>query len=68
MRLELVGHALLKKLLQPRKPICAHVLLAAQSFYPLPVLGLPGWWPANEASDFYAAPAVFCPRRTARAG
>jgi len=25
----------------------------------LPVLGIPGWWPANEAPDFYADPRVF---------
>ena len=47
-KLPLVGHALLEKLLQPRKPHCAHVLLAepqdaaelaAKPFLPLPVLG-----------------------------
>jgi hypothetical protein len=29
----------------------------------LPVLGIPGWWPANEAPDFYADAAVFRRRR-----
>lgn len=26
---------------------------------PLPVLGVPGWWPANEHADFYTDEAVF---------
>ena len=83
-RLEIVGHALLEKLLQPRKPICAHVLLvesiagtaqaldaeqlAAKPFHPLPVLGVPQWWPANEAPGFYDDVAVFRPRRLAQTG
>ena len=29
----------------------------------LPVLGIPGWWPANEEPTFYADAAVFRPRR-----
>jgi len=29
----------------------------------LPVLGVPGWWPANEDSGFYEDAAVFRPRR-----
>ncbi len=29
----------------------------------LPVLGIPGWWAANEAPSFYDDPAVFRPRR-----
>jgi hypothetical protein len=37
---------------------------------PIPVLGLPGWWPANEHSGFYRDAAVFRPRaaRRTRAG
>ncbi len=31
----------------------------------LPVLGIPGWWPANDAPDFYADRGVF---RAARKG
>jgi hypothetical protein len=68
-RLWLVGHALLEKLVQPRKPITAHVALAdaqgeplaplAKPFLPLPVLGVPGWWPANEEAAFYDDAAVF---------
>lgn len=27
----------------------------------LPVLGIPGWWPANEAPEFYADASVFRP-------
>lgn len=71
----LVGHALLEQLaLAPRKGLCAHVLLAdplrlsaegwaAKPFLPLPVLGVPGWWPANEAPGFYDDVAVFRPKR-----
>ena len=33
--------------------------LAARAFLPLPVLGVPGWWPANEDAAFYADPSVF---------
>jgi hypothetical protein len=81
--LVLFGHALLEKLVLPRKAITAHVLLvnpatdsiadldawvaaalnpdqlAAKPFANLPVLGVPGWWPANEAPGFYQDPTVF---------
>ncbi|MDP5291749.1 DUF3025 domain-containing protein [Oceanimonas sp. CHS3-5] len=30
---------------------------------PLPLLGIPGWWPANEASSFYDNTDYFRPRR-----
>jgi hypothetical protein len=33
--------------------------LATKPFTPLPVLGVPGWWPANQAPGFYDDPAVF---------
>lgn len=71
----LFGHALLEQLaLAPRKGLCAHVLLAdpltlsaadwaRKPFLPLPVLGVPGWWPGNEAPLFYDDPAVFRPLR-----
>jgi hypothetical protein len=85
--LVLFGHALLEKLVQPRKAITAHVYrvhpatdtladldvwlaqhlrakdLAVKPFVHLPVLGVPGWWPANEAPDFYADAQVFRPIR-----
>lgn len=32
---------------------------------PLPVLGVPGWWPGNERPDFYDDAAVFRPPRQA---
>lgn len=88
-RLVLVGHALMEKLVVPRKPMVAHVYpapiaiesianmdawlaqeiqpqpWAAKPFSPLPVLGVPGWWPANEAPGFYADAQVFRPRRAA---
>jgi hypothetical protein len=79
----LFGHALLEKLVAPRKNICAHVLrvgqpwqdlaeldmhlcqtlteplLATKPYQPLPVLGVPGWWPANEVTYFYSDSSVF---------
>jgi hypothetical protein len=82
-RLVVFGHALLEKLLTPRKPITAHVWavdeltddglaeslsherLTAKAFWPLPVLGVPGWWSANEAPGFYEDAEVF--RRPASA-
>lgn len=83
VRLVLFGHALLEKLVFPRKPITAHVYqaqaaidsvasldawlaqelqpgrLAAKPFVPLPVLGVPGWWPENENFSFYDDSLVF---------
>lgn len=79
-RLTLVGHALIEQLaIAPRKALCAHVLCApdplaldeagwaAKPFTPLPVLGVPGWWPANEDPQFYNDVSVFRPPR-AQAG
>ena len=73
VQITLVGHALLEKLVQPRKPITAHVwlhetppdpdMLATKAFLPLPVLGVPGWWPANEDPAFYEDTGVFRPPR-----
>ncbi len=90
-RLVLFGHALLEKLVNPRKAITAHVFggpapggdlfgsgsmaeidawaasqlsaerLATKPFVPLQVLGVPGWWSANEAAGFYDDPGVFRP-------
>jgi hypothetical protein len=34
---------------------------AAKPFHPLPVLGVPGWWPANADPAFYDDAAVFRP-------
>jgi hypothetical protein len=80
-RLTLVGHALLEKLMQPRKNITAHVWLVddlsddalaasltadeftSKSLLPLPVLGVPGWWPENEVPQFYDDAGVFRPAR-----
>jgi hypothetical protein len=74
-RLTLVGHALLEKLVQPRKAITAHLWVSneevgdaasitaaswsAKPFLPLPVLGVPGWWPANASAGFYDDASVF---------
>jgi hypothetical protein len=54
--------------------LTAHVLLAdplalsearcaTKPFAPLPVLGIPGWWPANEDPRFYGDKTVFRPGR-----
>lgn len=85
--LVLFGHALLEKLVYPRKAITTHVYpaplainsiaeldawiaadvsadkLAAKPFAHLPVLGVPGWWQANEDPVFYADASVFRPPR-----
>ena len=74
-RLEIVGHALFEQLAAaPRKPLVAFVVAAdpldlseadwaTKPFLPLPVLGVPGWWPGNGEADFYADDAVFRPAR-----
>lgn len=41
--------------------------LASKPFLPLPVLGVPGWWAANEHPGFYADPSVFRPPRGVQA-
>ena len=92
-KLLLFGHALLEKLVSPRKPMVAHVYranmtikkgvnarskfgdlaaldswlavdlsaehLATKPFAPLPVLGVPGWWAANDTEGFYDDVTVF---------
>lgn len=40
--------------------------LASKPFVPLPVLGVPGWWPDNEAPAFYADTRVFRPAPAVR--
>ena len=40
--------------------------LACKPFSPLPLLGVPGWWPANEDPVFYADASVFRPHRSPR--
>ena len=78
---EIVGHGLLEQLATaPRKALTAHVLAgldplalteaqwAAKPFLPLPVLGIPGWWPGQESPDFYDDPKVFRPARPLKSG
>jgi hypothetical protein len=92
----LFGHALMEKLVAPRKAITAHVRvvsadadffalgrdgrrdwidravsraiaaegLSTADFTPLPVLGVPGWWPDQDEA-FYLDDTVFRPRRPA---
>ena len=91
----LFGHALMEKLVTPRKAITAHTrviladdtsftlqgaeqrawtdeqlaamlakeALSTASFTPLPVLGIPGWWPRQD-HEFYADASVFRPKRS----
>ncbi|MEN3275357.1 MAG: hypothetical protein V7631_1147 [Massilia sp.] len=93
-QLWLFGHALMEKLVAPRKAITAHTrvvfaddayfqldadarrawidrrvaadlaggTLTTSSFTPLPVLGVPGWWPGQDR-DFYLDTSVFRPKR-----
>ncbi|MFZ3118956.1 MAG: DUF3025 domain-containing protein, partial [Variovorax sp.] len=42
--------------------------LATKPFVPLPVLGVPGWWPENANVCFYDDPDVFRPRRPSPPG
>ncbi|MFD2452995.1 DUF3025 domain-containing protein [Ideonella paludis] len=78
-RFTLVGHALLDSLCtSPRKGLTAHVLLAdplalsaqdwaQKPFCPLPVMGLPGWWPGGaQDAAFYADAGVFRPLAKSR--
>lgn len=90
----LFGHALMEKLVAPRKAITAHtrVIVAGDDYFalnpeaqrawiddheacalaaeplntgcftPLPVLGVPGWWPQQD-DEFYADTSVFRPKR-----
>jgi hypothetical protein len=92
----LFGHALMEKLVAPRKAITAHArvvfanadyftlprdeqrgwldcrvcedlahgALSTSGFTPLPVLGVPGWWPGQDEA-FYADASVFRPKRVA---
>ncbi len=91
--LVLFGHALMEKLVAPRKAITAHVYraqvatysiasldawmaadlsadkLASKPFAHLPVLGVPGWWSANEDPTFYADASVFrLPKQVRKVG
>lgn len=43
---------------------CTAEVLAGKPFTPLPVLGVPGWWPENENFSFYDDSLVFRPRKT----
>src|SRR4051812_47117293 len=43
---------------------CTAPTLAGKPFTPLPVLGVPGWWPGNENFSFYDDSLVFRPRKT----
>jgi Protein of unknown function (DUF3025) len=41
----------------------AETVLESRMFAPLPVLGVPGWWPANGDAAFYDDKRVFRPGR-----
>ena len=46
--------------------LAADAALNGRSFAPLPVLGIPGWWPQNEDPAFYDDATVFRRGRRAR--
>ena len=53
--------------------LAAHVwnrarMLHGREFSPLPMLGVPGWWPANEQESFYENTGYFRPGRGAAGG
>lgn len=69
---EICGHALLEQLVRaPRKGLVAQVCVAQapwvmdeaawsdKPFMPLPVLGIPGWWPGQDDPTFYRDTRVF---------
>lgn len=88
LKVHVIGHAVLEKLLSPWPGITAKCLYIRTSadcdlksldaaiaeqwranaindtsmLFPLPVLGIPGWWPANEDNAFYDNPRVFRPK------
>jgi hypothetical protein len=76
VRVTLIGHALLEKLVTPFKAITAHAIAAPHmgtpldfskaALMPLPVLGIPGWWADNAAPGFYDDVAVFRGQREKR--
>lgn len=43
---------------------CTGERLTAKPFVPVPVLGVPGWWPANADAAFYDDASVFRPARS----
>ena len=43
-------------------------MLGPAELAPLPVLGVPGWWAANEAASFYDNRDYFRPGRSRQAG
>lgn len=76
--LVVVGHALLEKLATaPRKAHTAHTWVgdplaadaaawARKPWHPLPVHGIPGWWPGPQDAGFYADQQVFRPPKPLR--
>lgn len=40
--------------------------ISSRCFTPLPVLGVPGWWPENDAPSFYDDPQIFRSGRRSR--
>jgi hypothetical protein len=77
-RVTIFGHAMLEKLLSPRKDLTAHVWCGAREFTherfagkpftPLPLMGVPLWHPGNEDFCFYDDSLVFRPNRRMKLG
>ncbi|VVD75054.1 DUF3025 domain-containing protein [Pandoraea terrigena] len=49
-------------------PTLASGPLTTRAFAPLPVLGIPGWWPANDDPAYYLDSSVFRPGRRRTGG
>lgn len=60
-RIALLDRALAARLARPGR------LCSPRELQPLPLLGLPGWWPANAEPHFYSDRSYFRPGRRRRA-
>lgn len=49
-------------------PALASAAWTTRDFAPLPVLGIPGWWPANDDPSYYQDLSVFRPGRRQKGG
>ena len=56
----------LARVLDARVAAAVDALGGPRDLSPLPLLGIPGWWPANEDPGFYGDAQVFRPPRAAR--
>jgi len=62
LTVEEVDRSIAERLRDPER------FLAPQMLSPLPVLGVPGWWPENEREDFYDNERYFRRGRRRKSG